>query len=190
MLFLFTSMIDTHENQLRFEDIYHSYRKQMLTVANRVLHNLEDAEDAVQNALLGIARNIRTLPDTNEKVVRAYVLTAAKNAALSLLPEKQRRDTTLDIGELNISANEDLFQQIVTSRDYNLLLRAMTQLESPYREVLLLVYVHGQSVNAAADILCRNRETVRKQLQRGKKMLIGLCRKEGICYGEEHTANL
>lgn len=66
----------------------------------------------------------------------------------------------------------------------------MKQMEPPYREVLLLVYVHGHTVKAAADILCRNRETVRKQLQRGKKMLIELCGKEGMCFGQENTSGL
>ena len=64
------------------------------------------------------------------------------------------------------------------------------KLPPPYREVILLVCVHERSVTAAADLLCRNRETVRKQLQRGKKLLIALCRKEGMEFGEEKTTCL
>ena len=190
MLFLYMAMIEEQADQIRFEQIYHGYRKQMLVVANRVLHNTEDAEDAVQNALLGSAKHIKSIPASDERTVRAYVLTAAKNAALSLLPGKQRRDSQLDISELSLAGEEDLFRQVLNSLDYDLLLRAMQQLEAPYREVLLLVYVHEHGPKAAADILFRKEETVRTQLKRGKKRLIELCRKEGMCFGQDETTDL
>jgi len=184
MLLLYTAMIDEKPDQLRFERIYYSYRKQMLVVADRVLHNVDEAEDAVQNALLGIARNIKTVPQ-DERVERAYVLTAAKKAALSMLPKKQLRDSMVDISELKVAASEDLFQQVMNCQDYDMLLRAMRQMEPPYREVLMLVYVQEQTVKAAADILRRKEETVRKQLQRSRKQLIELCRKEGMSFAQD-----
>ena len=190
MLFLYMAMIEEQADQIRFEQIYHGYRKQMLVVANRVLRNPEDAEDAVQNALLGIARNIKSIPSSEERLLRAYVLTAAKNAALSLLPGKQQRDSFADISELTIAAEEDLFQQVLNCQDYALLMRAIRQLEAPYREAIMLVYVHEHSIKSAADILCRKEETVRKQLQRGKRILVELCRKEGMCFGQDETTNL
>lgn len=190
MLLFYTAMIDDKPDQLRFERVYHSYRRQMLVVAERVLHDREEAEDAVQNALLGIAKNIKSLPSGDERVERAYVLTAAKNAALTMLPKKQMRDSMADISELNVASEEDLFRQVVNCQDYDLLLRAMRQMEPPYREVLMLVYVQEQSVKAAAAILCRKEETVRKQLRRGRKQLIELCRKEGMSFGQDRMEAL
>lgn len=181
MLLLYTVMIEDKPDQLRFEQIYFAYRKQMLFVANRVLHNTHEAEDAVQNALLSIAKNIKTVPQ-DENTVRAYVLTAAKNAALSLLPHKQHRDSILDISDLNVAGEADLFRQVMHCQDYALLLRIIQQLEPHYREVLMLVYVQEQSIKGAAQILCRKEDTVRKQLQRGKQKLIELCKKEGMCF--------
>ena len=190
MLMFYTTLIDAPADQVRFESIYYGYRKQMYTVAFRILRNREDAEDAVQNALLGIARNMASVPASNEAVIRGYVLTAAKNAALSLLPQKQRQDEVLDIAEVCIASEEDLFQRLTESQDYAGIRRAAEKLPPPYREVILLVCVHERSVTAAADLLCRNRETVRKQLQRGRKLLIALCRKEGMEFGEEKTTCL
>lgn len=182
MLMLCAAMIDDEKEQSRFEQIYYSYRKQMLLVADRVLHNLDEAEDAVQNALLGIARNIKTVPQ-DERMERAYVLTAARNAALQLLPKQQQRDQMLDIAELSVESGDNLFLQAMSSLDYDLLLRCLRQLDPIYRDVLLLVYVQEQSLDATADILGRKKETVRKQLQRGKRLLAELCEKEGLCYG-------
>ena len=187
MLFMYAAMIDDEVDQLRFADIYHGYRKQMLLVAKRVLNNDEDAEDAVQIAFLGIAQRIKSVPSDDPKKLRAYVLTAAKNAALSMLPKKQRRDNTFDISELVVVTGEDLFQQVMLSQDYDLLLRAMRQMPSPYREVLLMVCVQEQCVKDTAAILHRREGTVRQQLNRGKKLLVALCRKEGMCFEQKDT---
>lgn len=184
MILLYTAIIDEKPNQMRFERIYYSYRKQMMLVAERILHNRDEAEDAVQNALFGIAKNIKNVPQ-DERMERAYVLTAAKNAALLLLPKQQRREAILDISDLNLQSWDNPFQQVMNSLDYNLLLRAMQQLDPLYRDVLLLIYVQEQSLDATASILQRKKETVRKQLQRGKKLLIELCRKEGMCFGQK-----
>lgn len=71
MLLLYTAMIDDECDRLRFEDIYYNYRKQMLYVAQGVLHDAHEAEDAVQVALLGIARQIRSVPAEEPKIIRA-----------------------------------------------------------------------------------------------------------------------
>lgn len=179
-MFLYTAMIDDETERLRFEDIYYTYRKQMLYTAQQVLHDPDEAEDAVQNALLGIAKNIRTIPAGNPKIVKAYVLVAAKNAALSMLPQKQHRDTILDIDDVHHSTDEDLFRKVAASQDYAFLMRAMRQLPQIYREVLMLKYVQEQSEYQIAQILNRKQSTVHQQITRGKKALIALCRKEGM----------
>ncbi len=177
------SLIETEADQSRFTNIYNTYCKQMLFTAQRVLHDPYLAEDAVQEALIGIAKRIRSIPE-EPRVERAYVLTAAKNAALSLLPEVKKWDVTLDIDETDVS-DDMLFEQVVLLQDYALLRRAMAQLPQRYREVLMLVYVQGQSVRDAARLLCRPQGTIRQQLRRGKHALLALCRKEGLDFGEK-----
>ncbi len=175
MLMLYFALIDSEADQLRFSDIYSNYQKQMLLVAKRILHSDEDAEDAVQIAFLGIAQRIKSLP-VDDRRLRAYVLTAAKNAALSLLPQKKRQDNMLDIDELPIASDEDLFVKVMQSQDYDTLLRAAR---------MLIICVEGQTVAASAAILHRKQGTVRQQLNRGKKLLIDFCRKEGMCFEEQ-----
>ena len=182
VLMLYTAMIDDEADKLRFEDIYYTYRKQMIYVANQVLR---DAEDAVQNALLAIARNIKTVSAGNPKVVKAYVLVAAKNAALNMLPQKQRRDDQVDIDELQLAGEDDLFRRVAASQDYEMLMRAMNKLPELYREVLMLRFVHEQTENQIAQLLGRKRITVHQQITRGKQALTVLCRKEGMDLGEE-----
>lgn len=186
MLMMYMAMIDDEADQHRFLDIYNQYRKQMLYVAYHVLHDQNEAEDAVQVALLGIAQRIRHIPTGNDKVIRAYVLTAAKNAALSMYSKQQERERHANIMDIPVSSGEDLFEQVAASQDYDLLMRAMCQLPIHYREVLMLVLVQEQRIKDAAAILKRREGTVRQQLNRGKKLLVELCRKEGMCFEENH----
>ena len=177
---MFAVMIDEETQRRNYETIYTGYRQQMLAVAFRVLGDAGEAEDAVQNAFLGIAKHIAKVPEGDEKVLRAYVLTAARNAALSLLEKRQQRPPETALDEAFTAADEDLFQKVAASEDYEALLRAIRKLDLCYREVLMLVFVQEHSVKEAAEILGRREGTVRQQLNRGRKKLIALCRKEGI----------
>lgn len=185
MLLLYTAMIDDTQDQLRFEDIYYSYRKQMLLVAQRILHDPMEAEDAVQTAFLGIARQIKRIPAGNPQVIRAYVLTAAKNAALNMLPKRQQQNELLSISELDVADDHNLFDQITASQDYELLFKAIRKLPAIYREVLMLKYVQELTMKEIAALLGRKVTTIHQQITRGKKLLIARCREEGMDFAKE-----
>lgn len=180
MLMMYAAVIDDAEYMLRFERIYYGYRKQMFYVANVILGDEYDAEDAVQNALLGIARNIKSLPECDDALIRAYVLTAAKNAALNLLPKKQRRDSELDIDELDFADGDDVFEKVAMSNDYEKLMKAIDKLPDIYRDVLLLHCVYGLKASQTAQLLGRKTSTVHQQITRGRKKLVELCVQKGM----------
>ena len=185
MLLLYTAMIDDTQDQLRFEDIYYSYRKQMLLVAQRILHDPMEAEDAVQTAFLGIARQIKHIPAGNPQIVRSYVLTAAKNAALNMLTKRQQQNELLSISELDVADDHNLFDQIASSQDYELLFKAIRKLPAIYREVLMLKYVQELTMKEIAALLGRKFTTIHQQITRGKKLLIAQCREEGMDFAKE-----
>lgn len=185
MLLLYTAMIDDEQDKLRFEDIYYTYCKQMYLVAMQVLHDHGEAEDAVQNALMGIAKQIKSVPSGNPKIVRAYVLTAARNAALNLLPKREIWERIIDIEEVKVADRGDLFEQVALSQDYDLLLRAVRQIPEPYQDVLMLYFVQELSEKEVAEILGRKQTTVHQQITRGKKLLVAICRKEGMNFAEQ-----
>ncbi len=157
-----------------FEAIVEAYQKQMYFVALSILHNHHDAEDAVQTALMRISRQGQKLP-RNEQALRAYVLTAAKHAALNLLP-KQCKDADLD----NVVAvsTDDLFETIVASQEYDRLLTAIKSLPPTYRSVLMLRYVQQLDTKEIAKLLDRPRGTVQKQITRAKALLVQIYQKE------------
>lgn len=57
-MMIYLQMIDSPEDRSKFEQIYMEYRSMMFHMANRILTNEQDAEDAVHEAFLKIAENI------------------------------------------------------------------------------------------------------------------------------------
>ena len=153
---------------MTFNELYLEYHKQMPYVARQILRNDQDAEDAVQNALEKLCRQLSSMPTEPPQVVRTYVLTAAKHAALDL---KRSHRETEDVDEVLLVSRDDLFDEISASEDYARLLRTIDALPLLYREVLMLRYVQERSVAQIAALTGRTRATVRKQLACGKSLL-------------------
>lgn len=182
MLTFHTAMIDSTENQTKFEQIYYSYRKQMHYAAFQVTHDNGLAEDAVQEALLSIAQNIDHIRTDKEKLLRAYVLTAAKSRAINIMKkEKIIKDAEY------YSTDEATMQSLVATYSYldncleNDLINAETKnevidvvqnLPYPYAEALMLKYVHELEMDEIAEVLNASVGTVYQWLSRGRKKVV------------------
>jgi RNA polymerase sigma-70 factor (ECF subfamily) len=59
----YLQMIETPQQRSDFEKIYLTYRGLMFHIANNILQNDEDAEDAVHNAFVAIAENIQKIEE-------------------------------------------------------------------------------------------------------------------------------
>lgn len=187
MLQTLLTLIEEQADRIRFEDIYRGYYKQMLTVANSILENPEDVEDAVQEALVRIAKHMPALRNREDWAVRGYVLTVAKNTALQLYNKNKRRLKHPHTQLFKEEVDDEVFQKVINMLDYDLLLRAVRHMDPRYRQVLTLAYLQKMTPQEVASILGRKEDTVRKQLYRGKKLLMDFCKKEGINFGSEGT---
>ena len=187
MLQTLLTLMEEQSDRIRFEDIYNGYYKQMLMVATSVLDNSEDAEDAVQDALLRIAKNMTALHNREDWAIRGYVLTVAKNSALQIRKRNMRRCPKTVSPQTERIEEDVVFLQVINSLDYELLYRAVRHMDYRYRQVLTLVYLQGMSPKEAARVLGRKEDTVRKQLYRGRKLMMDFCKKEGINFGSKGT---
>ena len=60
-MLVYLMMIDSQEDQSKFEKVYLTYRGLMYHVAYKILNNKHDAEDAVHSAFIKIAENIQKI---------------------------------------------------------------------------------------------------------------------------------
>lgn len=164
-------MIDSEEDRSKFEKLYIAYRDFMYYVANQILNNPQDAEDAVHQAFVKIAENIEIVDGKICPRTKSLFATITENAAIDMYRRKQRRQTV----PLDFCAG------ITIEYDgENTLTFCMTKLPTKYRNVLLLKHYHGYTSKETAKIMGITEINVIKIHQRAKKKLEMLCKEEGL----------
>ncbi len=169
MILLGMIISDDEKSVEKFELLFNSYGKQMLYVANSVLGNLQDAEDAVQDALIRIASRIDRIDLENPARVRGYVLTAAKNSAKNLLKQRSARAATVDLDSVFDVASADADDD---NSGYEEILDCIRSMDPLYRDVLYYRFVEEMSEKDIAYLLGRKYGAVKMQIKRGRAMLI------------------
>ena len=136
------------------------YGNMILRVAYSYLHNMEDAEDILQDTLIQFLRNDPTF--ANDSHEKAWLITVASNLSKNKILYLKRRQT------------DELSEELVSEagkEDLAYVWEAVKQLPEKYREVVHLFYQEGYATKEIAEILGRNESTVRSDLKRGRDKL-------------------
>ena len=177
MFLLSTIITDDKEKLSKLESVYTLYKKRMWYVANQILNNAQDAEDAVHNALIGIARNLDHITDIDSKATLAYVITAAKHAAINI-STREHHNNTVSLDSFINSPDMKTVEAFSELEQKTIVLSILRQLPDTYRNVLYLHYYHELSEKEIAVFLNKNYSTVRKQVSRAKKLFADIMSKE------------
>lgn len=178
MLAFYLTLIDSENDRELFERIYYSHRKQMFTLALSILKNEEDAEDLVHDVFCVIAEKhlhvLQTVKD--EQDLKNYLLKATKNRSLNMKRDKKQH-ISLHESEPALNGTEELsdssfLDAVCGEITYQELVSEIRSLDKKYEEVLYLHFVLDLSASDVAGVLNRNIHTVKKQLVRGKSILI------------------
>ena len=170
-MLMYLMMIDSPEDQSKFEKVYLTYRGLMYHTAYSILNNEEDAEDAVHNAFVKIAENIAKISEPVCPKTQVYVVTIVENKAIDLYRANQRRYKVKYVDEIASIALEE-------SKVHGLA-ACMAKLPPHYRQIILLKYYMGFSCKEIAKQMNITEANAIKLDQRAKKKL------QQICEGEE-----
>lgn len=92
-MLLYLQMLETPEEKSLFEQIYLEYRGLMYHVAYEILHNDQDAEDAVHQAFVKIVENIKKNDDPVCPKTHGYVITIVEHQAIDQYRKRQKNQT-------------------------------------------------------------------------------------------------
>ena len=84
-MLIYLQMLESPEEKSILEQIYLEYRGLMYHVAYEILHNEQDAEDAVHHAFVKIAENIKKITDPVCPKTHSYVVTIVEHQAIQML---------------------------------------------------------------------------------------------------------
>lgn len=168
MISICLSMLDHEEDKQSFEEIYYTYKQAMYAIAFGVLHNKEDAEDAVQKAFISIANNFEKIKSLSGQEIKSYIVIIVRNHSINIYNANKRnaeRMTEYDDSDLQVNIN--YFENF----EYAELVAVISELPAIYRDIIFLHYVRGWSPKEIGKMLDIKIETVWKRIERAKKQL-------------------
>lgn len=185
MISMILMSIDDDKQRSDVEQIWNLYGKIMLAKAFGILGNMQDAEDAVQEAFLRISKNAENFSEPKSPDTIALVSIYTRNVAINMYRRNKKRNELFgNDGDLDnvISAaaeSEDIAQLIVNDETVEIVRRAINMLDEPYKDVILLKYYYHKKNIEIAEVLGVDANTVNGRVFRAKKKLKELIGEEG-----------
>ena len=99
------------------ELISDKYKAMMMKLSLQITGNREDAEEAVQDALLSAYNNQGKIADINSADARNYIYTVTKNAALKIRRKQSKYDSDVTFSDVEGFINIEGQPDINTFRD-------------------------------------------------------------------------
>lgn len=172
-MLIYLQMIETEEEQSKFELIYHEYFPLMFHIAYQILHHQQDAEDAVHQAFVSIAENITKIDQPLSPQTKRYVAIIAENKAIDVHRKSQRHP---------ITSLEDVSPGIGIPVEYDgddELVKCILELNPLQRQVIWLKYHYGYSLREISSMLKISLPWAIQLDQRAKKKLKKLYEERG-----------
>ncbi len=134
------------------EALYDAQHRCALRVAYRILEDLDEAEDVVQEVFLAAWRS-GYAHDPTRGSVSSWIVVATRHRAIGVLRTRRRRPTKmLELGA-DLSDGTDVASEVATSVDFEVVRQALAGLSSKLRQVLDLAYFGGLSQSEIAASL-------------------------------------
>lgn len=151
-------------------EVYQKYCKSMFYVANRIVHNVEIAEEVMQDAFVSAFDKI-DLFDDSKGSFGAWLKRIVINKAINFLrTEKDIEFKRLEeISEIPEEADVESF--VVSQNEYHLFKQTFNALKENYKVVLTLHYMEGYDLKEVAEILDISYANTRTMLTRAKQSL-------------------
>lgn len=150
------SRASVNERAARLLDEYGNH---VLRLAYSYLHNMNDAEDILQDTLIQFLKAAPALDSPEHE--KAWLLRVAANLSKNRIDYNRLRAADELDEELAAEEREDL----------SFVWEAVKSLPVQYREVIHLFYHEGYRAAQIARILGRKESTVRSDLRRGREKL-------------------
>ncbi len=156
-------------------DIYKLYHKAMYNVCLRIVGDVVEAEDIMQESFFKAYDRINTYK--NEVSFGAWLKRIIVNASLDFLKKKKLLITSIDQA-YGLSSVEEESEGDFSPESMEQLNSAIAQLSEGYRVVITLYYFEGYSHDEIAEMLGITSSTSRSQLVRAKQRLVELMKKK------------
>jgi RNA polymerase sigma factor (sigma-70 family) len=157
-------------------ELYRLYSKAMLNIAFRVVGNIGDAEDVLQEAFLDAFNKVKDF--RQETTFGLWLKQIVINKSVNLLRKRKIEWAELDERTLENIADETAEDDEDIKYKVEQVKMAMSELPEGYRLVLSLYLFEGYDHEEIGQILKITENTSRTQFLRAKRKLVDLLKKK------------
>jgi RNA polymerase sigma-70 factor (ECF subfamily) len=150
----------------QLEVLFDAHHRQAIGLAYRILGNLGDAEEVVQEVFLSAWRLGHTY-DPARGSTHTWILTMVRNRSIDVLRARQRRPVQQLAEGIDPPDSSDVPTQAVSNVDAETAIVAMNALPPEQKEVLELAYFGGLSHSEIAAKLAAPIGTVKGRIRLG-----------------------
>ncbi|MDW5299263.1 MAG: sigma-70 family RNA polymerase sigma factor [Sedimentibacter sp.] len=169
-----------------FEELIKDYKKTAYNIALRVLRNVEDAEDASQEALIKVYKSIQNF--NMQSSFKSWMYRIVVNTCIDFKRKKSINVVSID-ENIDLGGNIEFQREIaddsnnpdaLVEQNYNnkLIKDALNKLEDDFKMIIVLRDIQGFSYSEISEILSCNLGTVKSRLNRARKSLKELLERE------------
>lgn len=152
------------------ESILQKYGNLLFRICLIMLKNPDDAEDTVQDTLLQYMQKAPAFDSPEHE--KAWLIRVASN--------KCRDHLRFCLHHRHFPLSE--VQAQVSNPENGAILEALMTIPEKFRIVMILYYVEEYSIAEIADIIHKSNSTVKMRLQKGRRLLEEVYRKEYLEY--------
>lgn len=161
-----------------FEELIKDYKKIAYNIALRVLRNKENAEDASQEALLKVYKNIKNFKMNSTFKVWLYRIVV--NSCIDFQRKNKHEVTSLDKlkhgkendYKIDIASEEKGPETLLEIKmDNKVLYECIDNLDEHHREIIMLRDIHELSYREISEVLGCSEGTVKSRLSRARSKL-------------------
>ncbi len=162
--------ITTRRDPDAFGKVYDEYVNRIYRFIYFKVSSEEEAKDLASETFLRAWQHLQE--GKNVKQLSAFLYSIARNLVIDHYRKKAILVNAEEISEIGfLSDKGKLASQVETGQEYRALLSAMGKMKEEYREILQLRYIDELSLGEIAEILGKNKGTVRVTLHRASKTL-------------------
>ncbi len=179
--------METHEkSQEKFRQLYQRYEQPMYRIAYAILHQTEQAEDAVSDAFLQILKNLSKIDSADSEETKHYVVQIIRRTAINQYRKNAREskqtapwdEQVLQIPD-ETNDTETVFARAIQQEAMAAL---FDNLRDNEREIIWLHCQKEMTFSEIAERLSIRESTARKRFERAKKSIMKQIEKGEISY--------
>ena len=179
-LLALASIVDPVGGEL-LTKLFKEHNDRLLSIANDILENHADSEDAVSITFTKVWKHIDEFENKKEdeikKLLTTYVINSAKDVRKHRNTKKNRtvslmqEDCDGNYKEIDIPDSINLDDLLLRDESIEAVVRCMNNLSDEDRQILILKYEFGYSSKKIAEVMNMNANTVDSRIFRAKKKL-------------------